>query len=142
MKISRLLCALAVPVFTIPALADDWPQWMGPRRDDVWRETGIVQKFAANGPPVLWRVPIDGGYSGPAVAGGKLFVMDRPKAAKADGEQATEKQGQNQERVRCLDAKTGATVWEHAYACAYNIGYPGGPRTTPVVADGRVYTLG
>ncbi len=56
--------------------ADDWPQWMGPKRDNVWREDGLLEKFAAGGPPVVWRTPVAGGYAGPAVVDGKLFVTD------------------------------------------------------------------
>ena len=63
-RYSLLLLAL-----TMPALADDWPQWMGPNRDGVWAETGILDKFPDGGPKELWRVPIGGGYAGPAVAG-------------------------------------------------------------------------
>ena len=59
------IVGLACPGF---AAADDWPQWMGPQRDDVWRETGILPKFPEGGPKVLWRVPIAGGFAGPAVA--------------------------------------------------------------------------
>ena len=51
------------------ARADDWPQWMGPKRDNVWRETGIIAKFPKGGPKVLWRTPLNGGYAGPAVSG-------------------------------------------------------------------------
>src|SRR5439155_20814699 len=58
------------------ATADDWPQWLGPMRDDVWKETGIVEKFPEGGPKILWRVPLAGGYSGPAVAAGKVYVTD------------------------------------------------------------------
>ncbi|MEK7677771.1 MAG: PQQ-binding-like beta-propeller repeat protein [Verrucomicrobiota bacterium] len=126
------------------SLADDWPQWMGPRRDGVWRENGIVRRFPTNGPPVLWRRPIHGGYSGPAVVGHRLFLMDR-KA----GQMAERKKGDNSlpqipgnERVLCLDARNGQTVWEHSYDCPYRIDYPAGPRTTPVIADGKVFTLG
>ena len=50
------------------ASADDWPQWMGPNRDNIWRESGIIEKFPEGGPKVLWRTPIAGGYAGPAVA--------------------------------------------------------------------------
>ena len=56
--------------------ADDWPQWMGPNRDNIWRESGIIENFPENGPKVLWRTPIAGGYSGPAVANGKVFITD------------------------------------------------------------------
>src|SRR5689334_10953943 len=59
------------------ARADDWPQWLGPRRDGVWRETGILEKFPQDGPRVRWRTPIGLGYAGPAVAGGRVYVMDR-----------------------------------------------------------------
>ena len=132
-----VLCAFSV-------FADDWPQWMGPRRDDVWREHGIVDHFASNGPPVLWRAQIGGSYSGPAVAGRRLFVLDRPAAAEAQSapRDETELKQRALERVLCLDAATGVKVWEYSYPCSYNIGYPGGPRTTPTVAGGRVYALG
>src|SRR5215213_2451935 len=59
-----------------PVLADDWPNWLGLKRDNVWRETGILDKFPPGGPKVLWRAKVAGGYSGPAVAGGKVYVGD------------------------------------------------------------------
>src|SRR5690349_8558670 len=62
---------------TISLRADDWPQWLGPQRDAVWRETGIVEKFEPGAPKFRWRVPIGGGYSGPAVFKGRVYVMDR-----------------------------------------------------------------
>src|SRR5436190_1361026 len=72
-----LLLGVLVGMLVSAARADDWPQWLGPKRDGVWRETGILDKFPANGPPVKWRTPIGSGYAGPAVAGGKVFVNDR-----------------------------------------------------------------
>src|SRR5262245_34088008 len=57
--------------------ADDWPQWLGPKRDGVWRETGIVEKIPASGLKVVWRTPVHRGYCGPAVAGGRVFLLDR-----------------------------------------------------------------
>src|SRR5437763_2341777 len=63
--------------------ADDWPQWLGPQRDGIWRETGILDKFPPGGPKVLWRAKVGAGYSGPAVAEGKVFVADRVLAAGA-----------------------------------------------------------
>src|SRR5436190_3502536 len=88
------------------ARADDWPQWLGPQRDGVWRETGILNNFPAKGAKVLWRQPIQGGYAGPAVSQGKVVVAD------FDGDA---------ERVLCLDEKTGDKVWEHKYPCRYTI---------------------
>src|SRR5262245_59499437 len=62
--------------------ADDWPQWLGSQRDGVWRETGIMKTFPTSGPPVRWRTPIGGGYAGPAVAQGRVYVTDRQLAPK------------------------------------------------------------
>src|SRR5436309_12144609 len=67
-----LLLVMMVPL----ARADDWPQWLGPKRDGVWREKGILDKFPPGGPKVRWRVGVGAGYSGPAVAGGRVFVTD------------------------------------------------------------------
>jgi outer membrane protein assembly factor BamB len=133
-----------VVILALSARADDWTQWMGPRRDDVWREQGIVERFESNGPPVLWRVGIAPSYSGPAVVGKRLYVMDRPKAVEAEANpgQETQPKAPARERVLCLNATNGKTIWEHSYPREYNMGYPGGPRTTPTVAEGRVYTLG
>src|SRR5438046_460188 len=73
-------CFLVVAVFSLVegrAQADDWPQWLGPQRDGVWRESGLLAKFPAGGPKVRWRTPIGEGYSGPAVADGRVFITDR-----------------------------------------------------------------
>src|SRR5215831_9871424 len=75
-----LIVCGALAILALDAWADDWPQWMGPNRDDVWAEKGIVETFPAGGLKVLWRIPIAGGYSGPAVAAGKVFVMDYVRA--------------------------------------------------------------
>ena len=123
--------------------ADDWPQWLGPKRDSVWRESGIVELFPENKLPVKWRVPINGGYSGPAVAGGKVFVTDYLKTAgNAVNNPGERPELKGKERVLCLDAATGKELWKHEYDCPYAISYPAGPRATPTVADGKVYVLG
>src|SRR6185437_9952324 len=57
--------------------ADDWPQWLGPQRDAIWRETGILDKFPEGGPKVRWRTPIGGGFAGPAVVKDRVYVADR-----------------------------------------------------------------
>src|SRR5665213_1924153 len=58
------------------AHADDWPQWMGQKRDGVWREQGLVTRFPKEGLKVRWRSPIGGGYGGPAVANGRVYAAD------------------------------------------------------------------
>lgn len=136
-----LICA-AVTTSSL-AHGDDWPQWMGPKRDSVWRESGLVDRFPASGPKTLWRVPVDGGFSGPAVAGGKVFLFDfvsngdrwNPGAGKRDKLEGTE-------RVQCFNAADGRRLWTHEYNCHYDVSYATGPRCTPTVAGGKVYALG
>src|SRR4051794_12549614 len=77
----RVFSSLIIAALTAtPALADDWPQWLGPQRDGVWRETGIIERFPPSGPKVLWRTPIAEGYAGPAVANGKVYITDYVRA--------------------------------------------------------------
>jgi outer membrane protein assembly factor BamB len=123
--------------------AADWPQWMGVNRDDVWPETGILDKFPPGGPPIVWRKPIHGGFAGPAVAGGKVYVTDYDRLD-GDAKPAPTKRNnlKGKERVLCLDAKTGNELWKHEYDCSYGISYPAGPRCTPTIDGGKVYTLG
>src|SRR6266404_3501083 len=126
------------------ATADDWPQWMGPQRDGVWRERGVVEKFSSDGPAVVWRTKVNRGYCGPSVADGRIFLLDRqpgPRLERKPGDRGIPMAAGN-ERVLCLDAKTGGKIWEHVYDCPYRIGYPSGPRAMPVVASGHVFTLG
>ncbi|NNJ25089.1 PQQ-binding-like beta-propeller repeat protein [Alienimonas chondri] len=144
-----VLCLASAAV----ASADDWPQWLGPQRDGVYRETGVTTDFSKTPPKELWRVKIGGGYAGPAVAGGRVFVadwvIDDPDAFPDN--QFSNPDLSGKERVLCLDAKTGDAVWEYAPQVTYRIQYPAGPRVTPTVEiepgglggpGGRVYFLG
>jgi len=125
------------------AFGDDWPQWLGPNRDAVFHETGIIESIPTNGLPVKWRVPVKHGYSGPAVAEGRVFVMDYEietgKLANSPGG-ITKLTGK--ERILCFAANTGKIQWEHSYDQPYNISYAGGPRCTPTIDQGMVYALG
>jgi outer membrane protein assembly factor BamB len=138
-----LACVLLSQISDLSVWADDWPQWMGPTRDDQWRETGILDKFPAEGPKILWRTPISGGYAGAAVAGGQVYVTDYVRDS-GDGENdpGARAESQGHERVLCLDAATGKELWKYSYPCNYKISYPAGPRATPAVSDGKVYSLG
>ncbi len=124
--------------------SDDWPQWLGPQRDAVWRETGIIEKFPASGLKSRWRAPIGGGYSGPAVAKGRVYVMDRQLAKGANNPPNAFARGEipGIERVLCLNDADGKILWQHEYDCAYTVSYAAGPRVTPSVHDGKVYALG
>jgi outer membrane protein assembly factor BamB len=131
--------------FVAPTLrAEDWPEWLGPKRDGVWRETGLIDQFPKDGPKVLWRKPIHDGYAGPAVVGERVYVMDRERPLDEDGKPAKPTRAgiPGTERVLCLSATDGKQIWKDEYDAPYKISYPNGPRVTPLIRDGRVYTLG
>lgn len=123
------------------ASAEDWPQWLGPNRDGQWKEAGVLDTLPKEMKP-LWTAKIGQGYSGPAVARGKLILMDRvTDTPTAEGGRLTTSKGK--ERVVCLDADKGTEVWVHEYDCEYkDVSYGSGPRTTPVIDGDFVYTLG
>ncbi|MCC6494156.1 MAG: PQQ-like beta-propeller repeat protein [Pirellulales bacterium] len=124
------------------ARADDWPQWMGPQRDNVWREAGVMDRFPPGGPAVRWRTPVAGGYAGPAVTGGRVYLMDYVTAENVKVDNFDRKTFTGVERVLCLDEQSGELKWKHEYPVVYGISYPAGPRCTPTVDGGRVYALG
>lgn len=143
-----LTMAFAIAWIDSSTYAADWPQYMGPNRDGIWSETGIIEKFPEGGPKVRWRVPIKPGYTGPAVVGGKVFVMDRELAEGAKNHNESlfpHRPGKGipgKERILCFSVADGKQLWKHEYDCAYTVSYPGGPRCTPTVHDGLVYALG
>src|SRR5947207_2438163 len=127
------LAAITVAFLAAPSSADDWPQWRGPKRDGVWRETGIVEKFKSSQLTPKWRVDVGSGYCGPTIASGRVYLMDRVVRPNES------------ERVVCLDEETGKQVWAYQYACPYaRIGYhyPAGPRASVTVDGGKAYALG
>lgn len=135
-KLTLMITLLCSSFISQVGFSDDWPQWGGPQQDLVWRETGIVKTFPTTETlPRVWSTPIGEGYSGPAVAEVNsrwcVFVTDR-----------IFKQRVGYERVLCLDAETGKPIWNYEYPVEYSVSYPAGPRATPVIDDGRVYTLG
>ena len=141
--VAVVVLAIVLSVSSAAVRGDDWPQWMGPARDGVWRETGIVKAIPPAGLPVKWRTEVKGGYSGPAVADGRVYLMDYERREGAVANAPNDRNSlAGRERVLCLDAATGRVIWKHDYECPYAISYASGPRCTPTVADGKVYTLG
>jgi outer membrane protein assembly factor BamB len=117
--------------FAWTATADEWPQWRGPQRDGVWRETGILERFPAAQIAIKWRAAISSGFSGPTVADGRVYVSDRVVKP------------EEIERVHCFDRETGKRLWTHSYACKYSdFGYRAGPRASVLIDGGRAYSLG
>ncbi|MFN7878116.1 MAG: PQQ-binding-like beta-propeller repeat protein [Pirellula sp.] len=124
-------------------LADEWPQWMGPNRDGLWKETGIIDSIPESGLPVLWRVPIGGGYSGPSVAQGCVVVTDyQAVSPEVNNDPSTRDRREGKERIVCLDFKTGAELWKVEYPRPYSVSYAVGPRATPTIDGDLVYCLG
>jgi outer membrane protein assembly factor BamB len=121
---------------------DDWPHWMGPQRDNVWREEGVLETFPKDGLKPEWETPIAGGYAGPAVAQGKVVVTDFVTGANVKVDNFDRASSTGTERVLCLDEATGTVLWKHEYPQTYGISYPAGPRCTPIIEGEFVYTLG
>ena len=114
-----------------PTAGEDWPRWRGRRGDGSWRAANLPETWPANGLQRVWQREVGGGYGGVAVTGGRVYLMDRQRTP------------QDSERVLCFDALNGQQLWTHSYDVDYqNVAYDNGPRTTPTVFQGHVYTLG
>ncbi len=114
--------------FAIQAYAD-WPQFFGPKRNGVYDGPALTSSWEKSEPKPLWKKKVGQGFAGPAVADGKLIFFHR---------------GDNDEILSCFNAETGAPLWEAKYPTTYrdDFGFDEGPRATPCIQDGRVYTLG
>ncbi len=109
---------------TIVARAGDWPQFLGPNRNGVATETGLIDEFPSTGPKVVWRMPGGVGMSGLAIVGDTVCTL-------------VQKEGQ--QFVVALNTANGKTRWQTAIASAYENSMGDGPRATPCIADGQVF---
>ena len=110
------------------APAADWPQFLGPQRNGSY--TGpLARVWPKEGPPILWKRDVGQGFAGPSVSAGRLILFHRL------GDRAV---------VECLDAKTGKPIWKARHPTNYrdDFGFDEGPRATPAIASGRVFTFG
>ena len=128
---------LAVVLAGATLSAEDWPQWRGAERLGVWTETGVLREFPDEGLTVKWRAPVGAGYAGPAVADGRVFVLDyrETEPRTMDGI----------ERIQALDEESGEVLWTREWATTYRMlmfSYASGPRATPTVDGDRVYLTG
>jgi outer membrane protein assembly factor BamB len=125
------------------ARAEDWPQWNGNLRTGEITTAGWLTEIPGNGLKKLWQASVAGGYSGPAVADGRVYVSDYVKSS---GQSTNNPGGRDKltgtERIQCFDAQSGKVLWTHQYDRAYELSYPAGPRVTPTVDQGLVYFLG
>lgn len=127
MKTRIGIVALLVSLSVAYAFAQEWPGYLGPRRDSTSSETGLFRTWPAEGPKVLWTAPVGAGYGGPVVSGGKVYLLDRNDTVG--------------DTLRCLDLATGKELWSLAYDAPGRFDHPGS-RTTPAVDGKYVYTFG
>jgi outer membrane protein assembly factor BamB len=120
--------ASGTPLGRASASGSAFPQFLGPDRNGVIRETRLASDWSTNGPVELWRHPVGAAWSGFAVVDGIAY---------------TQEQAENEELVAAYDLLTGKRLWEHRDAGRYSTTIAGeGPRSTPTVDGDQVYTLG
>jgi outer membrane protein assembly factor BamB len=131
-----------IAMVSVTSFAEDWPQWMGPNRDNQWSPKSLPTKFPAAGLQAKWAAPVGGGYAGPAVVVNRFYITDLITQANAKVDNFGRKSFDGTERVLCIDDTNGEVLWKHEYPVQYAISYPAGPRCTPIVDGDRLYTLG
>jgi outer membrane protein assembly factor BamB len=111
------------------ATTSDWPSFLGPTHNMVSPETALLQEFPRDGLRPVWEIKKGEGFAAPAIAGDRLVLFHRV--------------GDN-EVVDCLRPRDGKRLWQFAYPSAYRdrYGFNSGPRASPVIAAGRVFTFG
>ena len=127
--IQVLLCLLFVAsVAMAQSNSANWPQWRGPNRDGISKETGLLKQWPAEGPPLVWKATGAGsGFSSFSIANGRLFTM----GLRGD-----------REFVIAFDVATGKEAWATPHGGAFHNDRGNGPRGTPTVDGDRVYALG
>lgn len=123
----RLITLGVTAILGVSLQAADWPQWRGPARDGISRETGLLPSWPKEGPRQLWAANgLGEGFSGVSVADGRVYT-----------------QGQRSGRhyVTAIDVNTGAKLWETVAGGSFNESRGNGPRGTPTVDGARIYTL-
>jgi outer membrane protein assembly factor BamB len=124
---SLLLTMLVCFFMVLPAFAEDWPQWLGPRRENSSNEKVAPWKDNLK---VLWRKPVGEGHSSPVVADGRVFIHAK----------MTDK---NEEEIVAFDVENGKELWRtHYERAAFRSLYGNGPRATPAIVKDRLYAFG
>jgi outer membrane protein assembly factor BamB len=128
MTMKKILSIAAAAVLSVAAIhAADWPQWQGPDRTGMSKETGLLKEWPANGPPVVWTASgLGNGYGSMAVAGERVFVQGTRGGRSV---------------VAALNRADGKEVWSKALGQAGNDDRGPGPRGTPTVDGDRLYVL-
>lgn len=127
MTSNTLLQILSHVLLAATALADDWPQYLGPHRNSTSDETGILRSWPADGPKVLWTVALGRGFGGPVVKDGKVYLLDRD-----------DKVG---DTLRCWDFSSGKELWHFSYDAPGAVMFPGS-RSVPTVEGNYIFSCG
>jgi len=122
-----LLIALVTACLAAAAVGEEWFQFLGPNRNGVSPEKGLLRKWPAGGPKVLWTIDVGPGFGGAAIRDGKAYILDRA--------------GDEQDVLRVLDVATGKEEWRYAYDAPGHASHHGS-RSTPAVDDKYIFTVG
>ena len=122
-----VMVVLACTLLLASASADDWPQYLGPTRNSISPQKGILRNWPANGPAVLWTASVGRGFGGPVVKEDKVYLLDRDDQV-----------GDN---LRCFDLANGKELWNFAYDAPGTVMFPGS-RSVPTVDGDKVYSCG
>ncbi|HKG62127.1 MAG TPA: PQQ-binding-like beta-propeller repeat protein [Pyrinomonadaceae bacterium] len=126
--IALLSLALGLAAQAMAQSAALWPQWRGPNRDGISKETGLLKEWPAQGPSLVWKAAGAGrGYSSFSISDGKLYTM----GLRGD-----------REFVIAFDVATGKEAWATAHGSAFRNDRGDGPRGTPTIDGDRIYALG
>jgi outer membrane protein assembly factor BamB len=127
MKTNVFIFIFAVMFTTITAYSGDWPQYLGPNRDNISQETGLASSWSKDGPKVLWSQPVGNGFGGASIYQGKVYVLDRENSEK--------------DILRCFDLNSGEELWNYSHIDSGRFSY-NGSRATPTVDGKHIYCVG
>lgn len=128
MKRIKLIFTITVLLaFAVNAIAQDWPQFLGPNKNSTSSQKGILRSWPAGGPEILWTADLKPGFGGPVIKDGKAYLLDRD-----------DKYG---DYMRCFDMATGKELWKYGYEAPGTVEFPGS-RSVPAVDDKNVYSCG
>ena len=128
----RTICLVSLVVLTMLALAAkdgqaaDWPQFLGPNRDGISAETGLLSEWTDESVAEVWRAEGGGGMSGLAIRDGKLVTLI---------------QNAGRQRIVAYDSATGERLWQNPIAPSYRNAMGNGPRATPAIVGDRVFVF-
>lgn len=105
----------------------DWPQYLGPNRNSISDQRGIIRSWPENGPEILWTTAVGIGFGGPVIKDGKVYLLDRD-----------DKVGDS---LRCFDLSNGKELWNFEYEAPGSVMFPGS-RSVPAVDGNHIYSIG